>query len=225
MSYYKAVVLFFSDANSGAQLTQSWMLNAPAKRYQFLNQKWWLQAGPRDSVLLVKVKYICTITKAGYDDLVIPMKSFQGRLKDSDPTWLSLVIPNGKAYADDILLRLDGLIIITRQGIQENGVFKSDEIVSTILEDIRQDRGSQHSSLTLSGHKTIAYTEGQKRIALEGVNYRAEYSGKRRFRCRFDQELRPSDIAQIKATSEELTVGEISYQVNTNTTVMEVTEG
>lgn len=224
MAHKQAVFIFFSDTNSSMQLSQDWVLDAPAKEHHYLTQKWNLQAGPRDSILLVQVTYICTLTKVGQGDLVIPMKSFQGRLKDGDPTWLSIVIPNGKEYAADIALRLDGTLTITREGIQENGAVKSDDIVSVILEEIRQDRGAGNSSLGLSGHQTIGYLTGQKRIALEGTSYRAEYSGKRHFRCRFDQELRPNDIAQIKETEEEMTVGQISYQVSSNVTVMEVAE-
>ena len=225
MSYYKAVIAFLADSNTQMSFSQAWELDAPARRYQYLDQKWDLQAGPRDSILLVQVRYICTLTKAGQDDLIIPMKSFQGRLKDGDPTYLSIIIPNGKDYAADIALRMDGALTIVREGVQEDGAVKSDQIVSVTLEEIRQDRGADSSSLTLSGHETITYTTGQKRMALEGASYRAEYSGKRRFRCRFDQELRPGDIAQIKATEEEMTVGEISYQVSPTVTGMEVAGG
>lgn len=228
MAYFKAVIAYLADANTQMQLSQSWVLNAPAREHQYLSQKWALQAGPRDSVLLVQVRYTCTLIKVGWPDLVLPMGSFQGTLKMAEWSWLSLIIPNGKHYAADIAAMLaDGfpaLMVVTRSGVQEDGVVKSDDIISVTLEEIRQDRGANNSSLSLSGHQTSGYTSDQKRIALEGVSYRADYSGKRRFRCRFDQELMPYDIAQIKATEEEIYVGEISYQVNPNVTVMEIVE-
>ena len=197
-------------------LTQQWSLLIPALFLQSLQQLWDLLAGPIPSVVLKQVRYICTL-----DDLGLPIEGFNGRFKDGDPSYLSVRVPDGKRFADEIALRSTGELVIIREGVMLDNSIKSDEIARVNLETIRQDRGARNSTVTLVGHKQTT-NAAPKRVDLEGVSYRGEYGGKRHIRCMFSQDIRPGDTAVFGV--EEIVVGDISYTVGASITTMEIAE-
>lgn len=178
---------------------------------------------PNPATILTKVYYTLVLTGApdSLPDITIPMNSFQSRLKDGDPSYLSVNIPNGRKYADDVNARPNGELVVTRIGTKEDGSQESVEIARVNLEEIREDEGARSSSITLSGHKTTT-SSTPKGIELSGISYRATYGNKRRVRPAMDGNVAPGDQANIGG--EVFYIGEITRYVNPTSAGMEVVE-
>lgn len=207
-----------------ASLNCRWGLEIPTGPYPLsLNQRFQLNGYHIPATILRAVTYTLTLTGApdGVEDIVLPMSSFQSRLKDGDPSWLSAVVPNGRKYAGDVDARPNGEIVVTRNGYKEDGSMESVEIARVGLEENRIDEGGRSSSMSLSGHKTTS-SGAPKGVALDNVSYRAEYKGKRHVDTKMDSNVVPGDQAEMDG--QIFTIGEITRYVNAGTTKMTVTE-
>ena len=205
-------------------LNQRYALVAPSGPYPTtLNQRYIYNGYPTRATIVSAVIYTLTLTGApdGLSDIILPMSSFQSRLKDGDPSWLSAIVPNGRQYSDSVNTRPNGELIITRIGTKEDGSQESVEIARVNLERIRTDEGGRSSGITLSGHKT---TSGgtPKGIDLVDASYKAVYQGKRHVRTRMDSNVVPGDQANM--AGEVFTIGVITRYVNPRITRMEVVE-
>lgn len=176
----------------------------------------------------VNVIYLCVLTGApdGLADLELPMSSFQGTLRDGDPSYLACVIPNSADYAAAIAARPNGEIVVSKGYRFSDGTRVVEEIARVDYESLAIDRGGRSDSATISGHKTVSSTAGKQR-ALTGVSfYGLQVDGKRRVRSDIDHFLRIGDEAlyTLDGASESLVVGHLTYIVNDVQAVMEVTE-
>jgi hypothetical protein len=164
-------------------------------------------------------RYVCVLTgdADGQDDLTIPIRSFQARMKQALPTFLSVVIP-GLGYATGINLRTNGDLVL--YGVYYvNGVAElTQQIVAVDLGPIRVDPGSKNSSITLSGHRTETFPT--KITTLDGVNYRSVEEGEYRVRCLPDVFARPGDTAKYGV--DEFEIETISFFVAEKQEIMEV---
>ncbi len=91
-------------------------------------------------------------------DIEIPIKSFQGRLRDGDPTYLSVVVPglvfNGIDYSEEINARFNGDLKIEMAYLVDGVEQAREVLVEVDLEIIRIDEGGIVQTITLSGHRT-----------------------------------------------------------------------
>ncbi|MCP4259083.1 MAG: LamG domain-containing protein [Planctomycetes bacterium] len=205
-------------------LNQLWALVAPTGPHLMsLNQRYILDGFHLPFTLYYAVTYTLTLTGApdSLTDIILPMSSFQSRLKDGDPSWLSVVVPNGRTYADSVAARPNGEIVIDRNGIKEDGSLESIEIGRVALEEIRTDEGGRSSALTLSGHKTTS-SSTPKGVALDKVKVRSEHKGKRNVQIAMDSAIEPGDQAEMDG--QIFTIGEITRYVNSGSTQMTVKE-
>lgn len=169
-------------------------------------------------------RYSCLLTGAqnGTTDLALKISSFQGRLKNNKPSYLSVVIPGASSLATAITLRKDGQLVVTRHLIRPDGTeIDAQEIARVDLETIRTDLGARSNSASLSGHRTTA-TGNPKTVELTGASYSSLSGGKRRYRCSLNNSLRPGDTADING--ESLVVADISYAVGPTMSQMEINE-
>ena len=175
----------------------------------------WLRANRKKVIR----RYVCILTGAddGQADLTIPIRSFQARMKQSFPTFLSVVIP-GLDYTAAINLRTNGDLVL--YGVYYvNGVAElTERIVAVDLDAIRIDPGSKNSSITLSGHRTETFPA--QITTLEGVNYRSVEEGTYRIRCLPDMYARPGNTA--KYGLDEFEIETISFFVAEKQEIMEV---
>ncbi|MBN1664832.1 MAG: DUF2341 domain-containing protein [Deltaproteobacteria bacterium] len=166
------------------------------------------------------VTYECILSGEadGLDDLLLPISSFQARLKSGDPSFMSVVVP-GTDYASDITVRANGdLTTYIVKSVGESRV--REKIMTVDLEDIRLDKGSDSQSITLSGHRTHTYET--KTVNFDSIFYEAQYSGKRRYRLPPDLYLRPGDTAVVNG--EPVTVDMITWAVSPLSFMMEIAE-
>ena len=166
-------------------------------------------------------RYYFTLTGAedGEDDVVIPISSFSARLRDTDPTYLGVVIP-GTDYADEIAARSNGQIIIHQAWVVGGVEAYREEIARADLEEIRTDEGARNQSITLSGHRSE--TNVAKIATLTGASYKYMAGGKLRYRCLPDLYVRPGDTVRIN--NDEFTAGLITINVNALQQTMEIAE-
>jgi len=177
----------------------------------------------RDNAGRAARRYYCTLTGDGdgLDDIVIPISSFQGRIRQGDPTWLSVVVP-GTAYSDQIIARSHGEIVVEMAYVLNGSVVLREEIARVEIENIRSDEGTSNASITLSGHKTETWSP--KYVELPSDSYWRESEGKITARCAVpDLYLRPGDICT--GNSQQFICGYLTYSVSAGGySVMEVTE-
>ena len=165
--------------------------------------------------------YIFTLTGAadGVDDIIIPIKSFQSRLKSGDPTYLSIVI-SGTDYASEINLRLNGDLVV-RMGYLSNSEIILSEIISIVdFENIIIYDGTINKTITLDGHRTETFTP--KEINLTGSSYKNLTAGKLRYRCTPNLYVRPGDTVNID--NDSFTIENITYSVSPELETFEVSE-
>lgn len=130
--------------------------------------------------------HICVLTggHVGLPDIELPVSSWQARLRDSDPTYVSCVVPNAIAYTDAIIARTGGQLKIYKGYKfidQAAGRFLA-LVVETTLNSIRHDTGPRSSSITLVGYANITNAT-PKTMTYEALTYRAlQADGRRRWR-------------------------------------------
>jgi len=161
------------------------------------------------------VTYTCTLSADGLADLVVPISSFQMRLRQSPlQCYLSAVVPGALTYADGIAARASGEITIT----QDDGGSET-EILTANINAVRYQYGASNRAVTIVGYKQITFpATGSTTIAQP--EYRALDAGTYRFRARPEADLKPGDEAVITGW-ETVIVGEISWSVGGARSVME----
>ena len=167
-------------------------------------------------------RYYLTLTGEDDDttDIVIPMKSFQGRLRDGDPTYLSCVIP-GAEYAAQINARSNGDLIVEMAYLIDGVEQYKEQLVIVDLETIRVDEGAKNQSITLSGHRTESFVT--KEVILDGASYYYISGGKYHYRlAKVDMYLKPGDTVEVNGDS--FTVDVVTYFVSVKRQQMEISE-
>lgn len=171
------------------------------------------------------VRYECILTGApdGTTDLELPISSFNGFLRDGDPTQLYVVISAVEDLVIPINDRQNGELVVTRKIIDtfSGNELDSQELVRVDLESIRFDQGSRNYSATLGGSRSIA-TGTPKLVVLEGVSYMPIFDGVSRARARMNSSVRPGDT--VNANGVEFIVSTINYFVGPTDSQMEVQE-
>lgn len=148
-----------------------------------------------DKLATAKLIYRCILTGAadGTTDLTLPMKSFQARLRDGDPSYLSCVIPDSTTYAASVAARTNGEIVIYSGYLFDDGTEQLEEIIRVDYESLQINRGANSDSLTVSGHKTIT-SSSPKDWTVTGVSFYGQTAeGKRRVRANLDPFVRCGD--------------------------------
>lgn len=182
---------------------------------------WSLSASVRYKVQTI---YLCLLTGSadGLTDLTIPISSFQSTMRDGDPSYLACVIPNSVAYVTDIIARTNGDIVIRKGYRLDDGSAQTEEIIRVDYESLQIARGANNDSATISGHKTTS-SSNPKTVTLNDVSYYGlQTDGKRTYRALPDLFLRVGDTAVYGA--ESIIVGQISYIVDAQLAIMQVTE-
>ena len=167
--------------------------------------------------------YIMELVAPGQMPVRIPISNFHGRLRDGSPSWLQVTIPNAPRWSEAVTARAAGQLVIYSGVRFASGLELLEEISRVNIERIEDARGGRSQTISLSGHSTAANAAPRIRT-MYGVTYRSSGSDKRRYRCRLDRFLRPGDTAIIPAYDEQITVGLITYVVDSTQTTMEITE-
>lgn len=172
--------------------------------------------------------YICVLTGAadGLEDLEIPISSFQAKMRDGDPSYISAYIPNIAAWADEINARENGDILIRKGYKFADGTRQLETIAWVDFENLRYDKGANSQTGVIMGHRTESASEtGTKTVTLSGVSYKSlQENGLMRIRCSVNLFLRPGDTVIYDDEGSTIVAGYINYIVNTDYAWMEVTE-
>lgn len=183
--------------------------------------------------------HICVLTggHVALPDIELPISSWQARLRDTDPTYVSAVIPNALAYAEAIIARTGGQLKIYKgyKFIGQTGGRFLALAVETSLHSIRHDTGPKSSSITLVGYANIT-NSAPKTVAYDALTYRAlQADGRRRWRTglkldfseimdgtAWDFIARPGDTVTYQG--ESMVIGFISLAVSDTFELVELVE-
>jgi hypothetical protein len=181
----------------------------------------WTRFLSQNAELALRLFY-CTLTgvEDGTTDVVLPISSFQARVRTGEPSYLSVVVP-GVDYAAHITARPNGTLKISMAYVVGGVEYHREIIASGTLTRVRKDEGPKSSSMTLTAYKTETFTA--KSVTLSGVTYKSTNDGKRTFRLAWpDMFLKPGDTAVYGADS--VTVGMISFTISATGQNTEVQE-
>ena len=174
----------------------------------------------------INTLYRCILDGAiaeGLSPLILPMSSFQSRLRSGTPSYLGIIVPNATLFASHVIARAGGTLSLEKGARFQDGTIFWQSIVAVPLEGIRYDTGGRSSSLTLSGHITQTNTNVKTLEIEKLVSESLQATGKRRIRTGdVDFQLRPGDTVMYGGTS--WTVGLISLAVGDKYQYMDITE-
>lgn len=174
----------------------------------------------------VQTIYTCTLSGDGESppltDIEIPMSSFTAYVRNTDPSYLSIIAPFDADIIDGIGARLNGELTIQKGYKMIDGSFQMETIIVSNFDSFSTFEGSRNASISMTGYKVKTYT-AQKNVTLSGVSYVTRQSNtKTRVRCDVDMFLCPNDIANYGSGT--MTVGEMVIIVNPTQAYMEVVE-
>ena len=172
------------------------------------------------------ITYNCVFADAGFSDLVVPIRSFQMRLRQStSQCYLSVVFPNVLQYASALEDRIDGTVTLTHIDTSDSGVETATELLEANIYSFREDEGHSSASGTVVGYKQITFSDTST-IELSGAIYRNQEGGARRYRSQPHPGLKPQHHAFINGDT--LQVEEVIWTVSAAPTglqqVMEIKE-
>jgi len=164
-----------------------------------------------DRSLIQSISYTAMLTGAGLSNLILPISSFNGRSRSGRDSYLSIVVPNGAIYQDEIALRTQGDLIIFRI---VDGV--SSEFLRVNYDTSRIDNGgASGSSLNLSGYKQTT-NSSPKTVTLENCSYYSNTS----FRFPVSTDISPGDTLSFNGVN--TVIDTINYIVSATYQVMEL---
>lgn len=187
-----------------------------------LAQVWSLQASPVwTPVISATVYHFALENSQGRAEM--PISNFSGQLRSGEPSYLQVTIPDARVWAEviaDFAAQSDTEMVIHAGYRYSDGHVRTQEIARTRLRNVRYDLGARSSSVQLDGIDTRT-NPTPKTVSLTGANYRSQDdSGRVRYRCAMNFDIRPGDTALIN--SESLVVGELSYNVTVNNATLEI---
>ena len=119
-----------------------------------------------------EINFTAQIEHPDLSTLVIPISSFTARIREGDPSYLQLVVPNYQLYADDILDRTTHCrncqLVVNK--ILDRDTDNPYEVIRVDFENLRTDQGARSESVFLVGHRTF-YNPSPQTIALTDVDY------------------------------------------------------
>lgn len=196
----------------------------------------WIEAEGQWSMSMRPGRPKVEIHVAFLDDLEMKITSWQARVRDGNPTYLSIV--TGFEYVDQILARQGGRLKIYKghRYVDEAGGRMLAEIIDAEMDSVRYDRGGRRASVTIVGYVTQTHTN-PKTVTLDKVAYQSlQADGKRRLRAGvqvqdmeteispedWDFVIRPGDTVVYEGESME--VGFVSIAVSPTQEIMEMIE-
>lgn len=148
------------------------------------------------------------------DAIQLPMSSFQLRLRESDNSYLSAVIPNAPAYAGVVAAHPGAMLKIWQGYLYEDGEEDLVLIAQAKLQTVADSRGPNSQSLTLTGYGK-APAAGPA-VETDSVSYTRVSEGVTRWRCEPTPQLAPGGILINRATGEQLRAALITWYVSIN---------
>ena len=162
--------------------------------------------------------YLCSL-----GDLSLPISSFQARLRDGAPTYLSVVVTARDGLMEELQERSSETLVL-RSGVRlASGEEITEPLVIAGLDSIRYQLGGRAGSYTLTGY-TVQTTTVSKVVPIAGVSsIGLQADGKRTCRAEPSFFLRPGDVARIPGQA-DMVVGMIALAVNPRAASMDITE-
>lgn len=156
------------------------------------------------------------------DFLELPASTFQVRLRNGEPSYLQVTVPNASEYINMIQEKTNGEITIRRFLENNSGINNSVELARVSFDALSYGKGVRNWTATLSGNKTTENTS-PKTVALSGVSILSlQSNGMKRIRSKVNFYVRPGDIVTWDEVT--MTAGLITITVGHKLAYMDITE-
>lgn len=170
--------------------------------------------------------FIAVITgfNDGLPDIVVPISNMTTRNRADGTSTLTVTVPNGAEYSDDIAARPNGTVIVTDNVIYSDGTSESVEGEEYLIDTARSSEGGRSFSVVITARATLTNT-AQKILFLKGVSLiTLQSNGSKRVRSELDLSLRPGDVVTLPDDS-TMQSDNITQVVSQSNMFMEVVSG
>lgn len=158
------------------------------------------------------MRYRCELSDTAPGAYTVPIRSFQLRYRQSPrQCYLSVVVPSGLTYGDEIVLRKGGTVAVYEVADDDSET----ELLVANIDSISVDEGSVNRAITIVGYKQTTFP-GTGSYEMEAVTY----ASTDRVRGKPVRDLRPQD--DLTAHGDTFTAEEIVWTVNSSGRTMEV---
>lgn len=158
------------------------------------------------------IRYACTLSEVALDDLILPISSFQMRLRQSPKQcYLNVVVPAILDFTSDIADRADGTIKISHIETDDFGNETITDLLTANISDIYEDIGARQRTGSIVGYKQITFSDTTTLVIPE-ARYVNRSNGVRRFRATPHPDLKPLRSATVDL--ETIEVDEVVWTVS-----------
>ena len=181
---------------------------------------------PLPSGVVASRVFSCVITGAAdsLPDLVIPISSLNiSHNAGTSVSNMFIVCPDGPVFANGIIARSNGGIIITATDIYLDGTSDSTDLAEYAISGLQDNRGSKRHSISIQGAVTISRSFVNAIEVLNTTFTSLDKSGAMRVRMDMHKDMLPGDIITLPDLS-TFAAGNISMVYNTSFMFMEVTK-
>lgn len=203
------------------EFSERYTLSAKELRQGLLADRWSVTGNAVWTPVVTATHYRLTLRADGFEDLELPMSSFQSRVRQGRPSFLEVYVPAILDFLDGINDRADGELVIELGTRKTDGTTSVQEIARGNLQDVRYDRGPRSTTGTLTGRKTKTYTS-PKAVTLDDVEL-VSVASSNRVRCKIRNDVFPGDT--VTASGLTFEVDNIQHIVSTQQAYMELSDG
>lgn len=160
------------------------------------------------------VTYSAKLTGApdSLTDISLPISSFNARLRSARESYISIVVPHGGQFIEEIEARPNGEIVIYQN---------ASEIARVNFQDLRLDKGPTATTLTLSGYKQVTYSDPGS-WSYSSHSYYSKSGGKSRVRMQANINIKPGDYMTVEGAT--FVVDTVTLIGSVNRVYMELAE-
>ena len=137
-----------------------------------------------------------TVYRCFLGSTLLPITSIQLRLRQSTPSYVSVVVPNAPAYANEIADNIDETLTVEHGFLYADGTEVYEELAHCTISRMSDQRGATSRSITLSGYGDNA-SDLAVEVPLEGLQYYNLSNGIARIRALPEPRLKAGDIGIV----------------------------
>lgn len=174
---------------------------------------------------IVGTTYVCTLTGAedGTTDLTIPISNLSQDLNIDNTSSITVVCPNGSDFADEILARANGSIIIESTELYSDRTTQSSDSQEFGISAIQSSHGARNHSVSINGKRALTQRTPKKHTVRGHSFTSTNQQGRRTIRVGFDKDILPNDTI-ILTGGEEMRILTVVVIINSVQSFMSLTE-
>jgi hypothetical protein len=164
--------------------------------------------------------YIVILRAPDLPDFELPVTTITMRIRNVRASYVRVTVANPFDYTDDILIRMDGRMLIMAGEKTNDGVRHIDELMYANIQNIYLSEGQTNQVLTLTGTRFATYSSPGEHWPEKIISIRKDDAGRYQVRTQMDWFVRPGDMVHTDMGSfESELVSHVVLANNAHTTI------